>query len=126
MIPATGWMDSASCVTIPGFTELEVWEQRKVCTDCPVVEPCRDYGIAQENPRQSPVYGGLTGRQLAAAAKAAGIERLKPQPSRLGVYNLACVVCGTTFSANRPQALYCTRSCQSRAYAERKAATCSR
>lgn len=71
------WMDDAACITIPGFTELPIIEQVLTCGACPVKEPCKAYGIKQDEPRLSVVYGGLTGRQLAAAAKAAGIEPIR-------------------------------------------------
>ena len=50
-------------ITVPGFTELEWYEQVKACTDCPVRSECLAFGMAQDG-LIGMVYGGLSARQL--------------------------------------------------------------
>lgn len=120
-LPSLGWMDQASCAGIDGFAELAAWKQRPVCRACPVRESYADFGMRQEVPGHSVTFGGLTGRELAAAARAAGITHTAPAAVRTE-HEMRCVVCGIAFMVTNRAAKYCSRSCSWVATKARKAA----
>jgi len=38
-----GWMDDASCGSLPGFDRLPIARQQAICADCPVRGKCGEW-----------------------------------------------------------------------------------
>ena len=70
------WMAQARCRSIPTFTEMPELEQRGECWSCPVRLACLEYALdgpvvalASPTDHAWPVYGGLSGHELASAQR---------------------------------------------------------
>ena len=66
---ATAWMERKACE--PGFTELELADQRAICGHCPVVEDCLAWALEQEprTDKDIATHAGRSGRELVDAAR---------------------------------------------------------
>lgn len=66
---ATEWMERKACE--PGFTELELADQRAICGGCPVVDDCLEWALEQEprTDKDIATHAGRCGRELVDAAR---------------------------------------------------------
>lgn len=85
-----GWTDRAACVGQPtilffptGTGPLDALDAKAVCADCPVQDPCLEYGLRTHS---DGVWGGTTEAER---------DRMRPN----GRYQLWCESCDQPFHA---------------------------
>ena len=79
------WFDYAAC---KGLTNLMfpkehkdityIAEARRICSNCPVKEPCLEYALEFPAADMHGVWAGLTSRQLAAEQRRRGVKPTRP------------------------------------------------
>jgi WhiB family redox-sensing transcriptional regulator len=79
------WFEHAAC---KGLTHLMfpkehkdityIAEARRICSNCPVKEPCLEYALEFPAADMHGVWAGLTSRQLAAEQRRRGVKPTRP------------------------------------------------